>query len=122
MRWASRTYAEILRLHGCVVRTAATAAAALEEADAGPLAAVITDFHLPDVDGAELLKRLRERPHHRLTPVAIVTGDYFLSEAVSCQIRQGRAMVRFKPLWLEDIVALVAVLLTSEDRADEGTT
>ena len=40
------------------------------------------------------------------TPVAIVTGDYFLDDAISTELRELGAELRFKPLWLEDLVGL----------------
>ena len=45
------------------------------------------------------------------TPVAIVTGDYFLDDSVSAELRQLGAELRFKPLWLEDLVGLARNLL-----------
>ena len=44
-------------------------------------------------------------------PVAIVTGDYFLDDAVSRELHSLGAEVRFKPLWLEDLLALAGNLL-----------
>jgi hypothetical protein len=43
--------------------------------------------------------------------VAIVTGDYFLDESVSNELRELGAELRFKPLWLEDLVGLARTLL-----------
>jgi hypothetical protein len=43
--------------------------------------------------------------------VAIVTGDYFLDQAVSNELRELGADLRFKPLWLEDLLALARNLL-----------
>jgi hypothetical protein len=43
--------------------------------------------------------------------VAIVTGDYFLEEAVSTELRRLGAEVKFKPMWLEDLVGLARTLL-----------
>ena len=47
----------------------------------------------------------------RDTPVAIVTGDYFLDDSVSAELRQLGAELKFKPLWLEDLVGLARNLL-----------
>jgi len=44
-------------------------------------------------------------------PVAIVTGDYFLDDSVSTELRELGAELRFKPLWLEDLVGLARNLL-----------
>jgi hypothetical protein len=43
--------------------------------------------------------------------VAIVTGDYFMSEPVQHELRALGASIRFKPLWLEDLVALARTLI-----------
>jgi DNA-binding response OmpR family regulator len=63
------------------------------------------------VDGLGFLRRLREQTNQRDTPVAIVTGDYFLDDSVSAELRQLGAELKFKPLWLEDLVGLARTLL-----------
>jgi CheY-like chemotaxis protein len=67
---------------------------------------------MPLVDGLGFLRRLRaaEGPRRR-TPVAVVTGDYFLDEQLSAELRQLGAELKFKPLWLEDLVGLAHTLL-----------
>jgi CheY-like chemotaxis protein len=50
------------------------------------------------VDGLEFLRRLRARDDSRSTPVAIVTGDYFLDDTIPAQLRDLGAEVRFKSL------------------------
>jgi hypothetical protein len=39
--------------------------------------------------------------------VVIVTGDYFLSDQTRADLHTLGASVRFKPLWVEDLVELV---------------
>jgi PleD family two-component response regulator len=53
--------ASALRLAGLEVRTAGTAMEALADAAAYPPDAVVLDVMLPDLDGFEVLKRLRGR-------------------------------------------------------------
>ena len=78
--------------------------------------AVIVDFRMPGIDGLEFLRRFRARDDTHSTPVAIVTGDYFLDETIPAELRELGAEVRFKPLWLEDLATLVHGLLTSAIR------
>ncbi len=74
--------------------------------------AIILDLRMPLIDGLGFLRRLRERcAQSARTPVAIVTGDYFLDDAVSTELRELGAELRFKPLWLEDLVGLARNLL-----------
>ena len=66
---------------------------------------------MPLVDGLGFLRRLRAQQEQRATPVAIVTGDYFLDEHLSAELRQLGAELKFKPLWIEDLISLAHTLL-----------
>ena len=107
----TQTFARMLRMEGFSVRTAINAESGLTEAAKNHPDAIILDLRMPLVDGLGFLKRLRatEGQHH--TPVAIVTGDYFLDDQVSTELRQLGAELKFKPLWLEDLVGLARTLL-----------
>ena len=107
----TQTFARILRLEGYDVRTAMNAETALREADRSHPDAIILDLRMPLVDGLGFLRRLRSRNEQRDTPVAIVTGDYFLDDQVSAELRELGAELKFKPLWLEDLVGLARHLL-----------
>ena len=106
-----QTFARMLRLEGYDVRTAMTAERGLDEAARMRPDAIILDLRMPLVDGLGFLRQLRQHEDHRGTPVAIVTGDYFLDDAVSSEVAELGAQLRFKPLWLEDLVALAHDLL-----------
>jgi two-component system response regulator PrrA len=105
------TFARMLRLEGFEVRTAFNAETGLREAEASQPDAIILDLRMPLVDGLGFLRRLRARDEQRDTPVAIVTGDYFLDDTVSSELRQLGAELKFKPLWLDDLVGLARDLL-----------
>lgn len=109
----TQTFARMLRLEGYQVRTAITAETGLQEAQANAPDAIILDLRMPLVDGLGFLRRLRAQDDQRMTPVAIVTGDYFLDDSVSAELRELGAELRFKPLWLEDLVGLARNLLQS---------
>ncbi|MQA29396.1 MAG: response regulator [Luteitalea sp.] len=107
----TQTFARMLRLEGFDVHTALTAETGLREAREVKPDAIILDLRMPLVDGLGFLRRLREQDNHRGTPVAIVTGDYFLDDTVSAEIQQLGAELKFKPLWLDDLVGLARTLL-----------
>jgi DNA-binding response OmpR family regulator len=107
----TQTFARMLRLEGYQVRTAVTAEKGLQEAEQSHPDAIILDLRMPLVDGLGFLRRLRSHDAHSTTPVAIVTGDYFLDDAVSAELTELGAELRFKPLWLEDLVGLARNLL-----------
>jgi len=107
----TQTFARMLRLEGFQVRTALNAETGLREAEDSHPDAIILDLRMPLTDGLGFLRRLREHDEYRHTPVAIVTGDYFLDDSVSSELRELGAELRFKPLWLEDLVGLARNLL-----------
>ena len=110
----TQTFARMLRLEGYQVRTAVSAETGLREAEQSNPDAIILDLRMPLVDGLGFLRRLRSHDHQRKTPVAIVTGDYFLDETVANELQELGAELRFKPLWLEDLVGLARNLLQTK--------
>src|SRR5262245_42309475 len=83
-----QTFARMLELEGYAVRTAMNAENGLREAEEHHPDAIILDLRMPLVDGLGFLRRLRELDDQRAIPVAIVTGDYFLDDHVSNELRQ----------------------------------
>ena len=107
----TQTFARMLRLEGFQVDTAVDAESGLRSATQNRPDAIILDLRMPLVDGLGFLRRLRQQDDQRSTPVAIVTGDYFLEDAIADELRELGAELRFKPLWLEDLVGLARNLL-----------
>ncbi len=107
----TQTFARMLKLEGFDVRTAVNAETGLRVANEAQPNAIILDLRMPLVDGLGFLRRLRSQDDQRATPVAIVTGDYFLEDSVANELRELGAELRFKPLWLEDLVGLARNLL-----------
>jgi len=106
-----RTFARMLRSSGYEVLTELDAESALRRLAADHPDAALVDLRLPAVDGVAFMRRLRAQEADRRTPVAIVTGDYLLEEAVLRELRALKATVYFKPLWLHELVALTEFLL-----------
>ena len=106
------TFSRMLRLKGYVVNTVANPQDGLKKAELHRPDAIILDFRMPLIDGLGFLRSLRMLDYHRDTPVAIVTGDYFLDDAITNEVRELGGMVLFKPLWLEQLVDLARTLLT----------
>jgi two-component system, OmpR family, response regulator PrrA len=105
------TFARMLRLEGFDVRTALNGEMGLLEASKSRPDAIILDLRMPLLDGLRFLRRLRADHEHRDVRVAIVTGDYFLDDDIAAELRQLGAEVKFKPLWLDDLVGLARNLL-----------
>ena len=105
------TFARMLRLEGYDVRTSATPEHGLMEAERSRPDAIILDFRMPLLDGLGFLNELRSLAGQRETPVAIVTGDYFLDDDVTRELHELGADVLFKPMWLEQLVDLARTLI-----------
>jgi len=107
----THSFARMLRLEGFTVRTAVNAETGLLEAQNFSPNAIILDLRMPLIDGLGFLRRLRATDQHRNTPVAIVTGDIFLEKSVAADIKGLGAQIRYKPLWLDDLVGLAKSLV-----------
>jgi DNA-binding response OmpR family regulator len=111
-RSVADTFARMLKLEGFQVATALSAETGLELADTVSPDAIILDMRMPITNGLQFLRLIRAKPHLASVPVAIVTGDYFLSEPIQHELRSLGASIRFKPLWLEDLIALARTLIS----------
>jgi DNA-binding response OmpR family regulator len=109
----TKTFARILTLEGFDVRTADSAESGLREIETGHPDAVILDLRMPFINGLGLLYRLRAGEPGRQTPVAIVTGDQCIDDAVIRELHDLGAEVRFKPLWIDDLVDVARSLVGS---------
>jgi DNA-binding response OmpR family regulator len=112
-RSVADTFARILKLEGFGVATAFNADEGLGLAETVNPAAIILDMRMPITNGLQFLRMVRNLPHLVTTPVAIVTGDYFLPDPIQAELKQLGAEIRFKPLWLEDLIALARSLVNA---------
>jgi len=112
-RSVADTFARILKLEGFSVATAFNADEGIGLAETVNPAAIILDMRMPITNGLQFLRMVRDLPHLVTTPVAIVTGDYFLPDPIQAELKQLGAEIRFKPLWLEDLIALARSLVNA---------
>lgn len=101
----------MLRLEGYQVWAAHSADEGLGLAQAHGPHAIILDMRMPLQSGLQFLRAIRAIPGLTHTPVAIVTGDYYLDDAQKAEIEALGAELRYKPLWLEELVELARELL-----------
>ena len=105
------TFAKILTLEGYEVRMATNAESGLREIESGYHDGVILDLRMPFINGLGLLYRLRATEMEPQTPVVVVTGDQCLDDSVLEELRALGVDVRFKPLWIEDLVDVARSLV-----------
>ncbi len=97
-----------LRLVEFDVQAAATGAEALTAADAFQPDLVVLDVMLPDVDGFEVARRLRD--HGRTTPVLFLTARHAVEDRIS-GLTVGADDYVTKPFSLEEVVLRIRAIL-----------
>jgi two-component system OmpR family response regulator len=109
-----------LRYEGCEVRTAATGHTAVKLAKEFAPDVVVLDIMLPDLDGLEVLRRIRG--HRPDVPVLFLTAKDSVEDRIAGLTAGGDDYVT-KPFSLEEVVARLRALLrragiTAAARAD----
>jgi two-component system response regulator FixJ len=108
----------VLESHGYEVRGYAGAEEFLQELDEKRLACVVTDLRMPNVDGGELLQRLRARVS--VVSVIVLTGHADVRTAVRL-MEEGATTLLEKPFQPNELFVAVdrAVRATQTRRATE---
>jgi CheY-like chemotaxis protein len=104
-------FGEALRLAGYRVVTAADGRAALAELGHGPIDLIVADLFMPEVDGLELLRRLRRQESR--TPVIAVSAGGELEQVQLLELARalGAARVLEKPVAVAELVGAVRELV-----------
>lgn len=100
--------ASALKLDGCELRTAATGREAVDAAEKFSPDAIVLDVMLPDFDGFEVLRRIRNAGC--LAPVLFLTARDDTDDKVRGLMSGGDDYI-VKPFVLEELVARVQVQL-----------
>jgi CheY-like chemotaxis protein len=95
-----------LTKQGFEIETATTAAQALEHIDKGHIDLVITDLMMPQMDGRELVRRLRVDAKTREIPIIMMTA-YPSDHAADASLREGASFFLPKPLDLDALATLI---------------
>ncbi len=112
------TMAPLLRARGYDVSTATTGHAALEAVDRQPPQLVILDLGLPDLDGIEVARRLREG---RAIPILVLSARGAEQDKVAA-LDAGADDYVTKPFGSEELLARVrAALRRNDNAAPSGT-
>lgn len=105
------TLSRMLRLDGYEVWAALSPNEGLSLATKHHPHAIILDLRMPLGSALGTIRRLRGVPGLDATPIAIVSGDYHSGEAHSPELEMLGANIRYKPVWLRELVALARDLL-----------
>jgi two-component system, chemotaxis family, chemotaxis protein CheY len=72
-----------------------------------PFDAILLDLQMPDMNGVEFLRALRQRPQHRDTPVVVATSERDDSPLLLEVSRMGVAAIVKKPWKPQELAAVV---------------
>jgi len=92
--------ADFLSMHGYQVLTAHDGYAALECMGSQPIGIVVSDIHMPRMDGFTLMGDIRTR--YPQVPIVLITG-FSVSEAKKMAFERGANAFVAKPFKLKDL-------------------
>ncbi len=107
----SDMFCRTLRLEGFEVWGGLSASEGLALADKHRPHAIIVDLRMPLASGIEVLRSIRRLPGFTHTPVALVTGDYYVNDEQADVLRSLGATLHYKPLWLGELVNVARELV-----------
>jgi DNA-binding response OmpR family regulator len=99
-------FAAALEREGFAVLVASNGRKAMDLARNRPVAAMLLDLHMPDLDGLDTLRELRADPGLRTIPVIVVTGSTTEADRVA-GLDRGADDVVVKPVSVAELVARV---------------
>ena len=102
-----------LRLDGYEVWAALTADDGVRLAQAHTPNAIVVDIRTSISRALGLARSLRQIPHLSVIPIAIVSGDLHPTPDALGELTALGAVVRYKPLWLDELVALARSLVSA---------
>jgi len=103
--------ARLLETEGHTIHTARDGFEAMQRVAACAPDAILLDVRMPIANGLVFLRALRATTRYAWTPVAVITGDYFLDDAVSDELMRLGATIYFKPVWFSNLTEIVERLL-----------
>jgi two-component system KDP operon response regulator KdpE len=112
-----RTLRTNLRGHGFQVETAETAGDAIASYERRPPDLVVLDLNLPDGDGFEIVRRIRE---HSGTPIIVLSARGGERDKVSA-LDLGADDYMTKPFGIDELLARIRVALRHVARPTAGT-
>jgi CheY-like chemotaxis protein len=105
------TLARLLQRGGFQVAEAADGRTGLEMIERNPPDLVLLDISMPDIDGYEVLRRLKQSQKHQHIPVVILTASDLGASAQQRALELGAVRYLEKPIASGDLLAEIERIL-----------
>ncbi|MGO9209380.1 MAG: response regulator [Terriglobales bacterium] len=105
---------ETLGSTGYTVRVAQSGREALQLLSEVPVSAILLDLLMPELDGFEILRRIKENPVWINVPVFILTAKDLSPEEVKLLNREARAFFLKNNHWKDDLLAQLRTVLEKQ--------
>jgi two-component system response regulator HydG len=112
-----RTFTRILQKSGYEIETAETGKEAIEKADTRQYDLALVDIRLPDMDGTELLAKLKKQLQRTIK--IMITGFPSLETGVKA-LDEGADAYLVKPVKPQDLLVLLEEKLKVKEEATEA--
>jgi CheY-like chemotaxis protein len=107
----------LLEQHGLRVVSAENGAEAISLLDADlEIDAVLMDIMMPEMDGYETMRRIRQNPKNRLLPILALTAKAMKGDREKC-LEAGASDYIAKPVNTEELLALLRIWLFGKQRS-----
>jgi HAMP domain-containing protein/CheY-like chemotaxis protein len=100
----------LLEQHKMLVKSAENGREALELLEREPVDIVLMDIMMPEMDGYEAIRRIRQNPKHAQLPVIALTAKAMAGDRDAC-VRAGASDYITKPVELSQLLSLLRVWL-----------
>jgi PAS domain S-box-containing protein len=112
---------EILRSAGYRTRLVASGTAALDVLSSTSVNAVLLDLLMPEMDGFQVIRRMKEQPSQKDIPIFILTGKTLTGEEVTCLKRDTQALLHKDRLWRPELIAAIEKAVRRSKTASAGS-
>lgn len=116
---SQRLMSFILQQHQYAATTAMNGRQALDRLAEQSFDLVITDLHMPELNGLELLRHMRSDERYRSIPVIILTGSVHDQDQIHAH-EAGAIAFLTKPVGSDEVIATVGQLLATR-RVEDGS-